>query len=212
MKKEISKGTQMFIWHMAAFVAVFVLALVVINKFVPEPTRTAEPNTSQQTASVQENSLPRGDDFDSVKARVDESNQTTGQEVKSLYSGEGKTVAQKQAESRLFFSNLKNALFCILLIVFIIVLIKKGFNLKKLKGMFTDGEDEEEKPAELPAEEPEIDEQLASKKPEPKSEYPEPVPSESSSEEKEPPLEEEPGFDEGVSSEDEQEVAEICKF
>lgn len=212
MKKEISKGTQKFIWHMAAFVAVFVLALVVINKFVPEPTRTAEPNTSQQTASVQENSLPRGDDFDSVKARVDEANQTTGQEVKSLYSGEGKTVAQKQAESRLFFSNLKNALFCILLIVFIIVLIKKGFNLKKLKGMFTDGEDEEEKPAELPAEEPEIDEQLASKKPEPKSEYPEPVPSESSSEEKEPPLEEEPGFDEGVSSGDEQEVAEICKF
>ena len=42
MKKEISKGTQKFIWHMAAFVAVFVLALVVINKFVPEPSRTAD--------------------------------------------------------------------------------------------------------------------------------------------------------------------------
>ena len=33
MKKEISKGTQKFIWHMAAFIAVFVLALVAINKF-----------------------------------------------------------------------------------------------------------------------------------------------------------------------------------
>ena len=49
MKKEISKGTQKFIWHMAAFVAVFVLALVVINKFVPEPSRTAELNTSHKT-------------------------------------------------------------------------------------------------------------------------------------------------------------------
>ena len=212
MKKEITKGTQKFIWHMAAFVAVFVLALVVINKFIPEPTRTAEPNTSRQTASVQEDSLPQGDDFDSVKARGDAANQATGQEVKSLYSGEGKTIAQKQAESRLFFSNLKNALFCILLIVLIIVLIKKGFNLKKLKGMFTDGEDEEKAPTDPLAEDPKVDEQPALKQPEPKSEDPESVPSTSSEEEEEPPLDEEPGFDEGASSEDEQEVAENCKF
>ena len=108
-------------------------------------------------------------------------------------------MAQKQAESRLFFSNLKNVLFCILLVVLIIVLIKKGFNLKKLKGMFTDGEDEEETPTDPPAEEPEVDEQSAPKQPEPKSEDPEPVPSVSSEEEEEPPLDEEPGFDEGAS-------------
>ncbi len=212
MKKEISKGTQKFIWHMAAFVAVFVLALVAINKFIPEPTRTAVPSTPQQTTSAQEDNLPQGDDFESVKARVDAANNTTGKEVKSFYSDEGKTVAQKQAESRLFFSNLKNALFCIMLIVLIIVLIKKGFNLKKLKGMFTDGDDEEEAPADQPEEEPEADDKPEPQKPEPKSENPESVPSDTSDEEEEPPLEEEPGFDEEAPSDDEQEVAEKCKF
>lgn len=211
MKKEISKGTQKFIWHMVAFVAVFVLALVVINKFVPETTRTAVPTTSQQTSSIQEDSLPQGDDFDSVKARVDAANNTTGKEVKSLYSDEGKTVAQRQTESRLFFSNLKNALFCILLIVLIIILIKKGFNLKKLKGMFNDDE-EEEAPADQPEDEPGDSDNPEPKKPEPKSEDPETVPSDNSDEEEEPPLDEEPGFDESTPSDDEQEVAENCKF
>lgn len=211
MKKEISKGTQKFIWHMVAFVAVFVLALVVINKFIPESTRTAVPSTPQQTTSVQEDNLPQGDDFESVKARVDAANNTTGKEVKSLYSDEGKTVAQKQAESRLFFSNLKNALFCILLIVLIIVLIKKGFNLKKLKGMFTDDE-EEETPADQTEDEPEDSDKPEPKEPEPKSEDPEPVPSDNSDEEEEPPLDEEPGFDESTPSDDEHDVAENCKF
>lgn len=211
MKKEISKGTQKFIWHMVAFVAVFVLALVAINKFAPESTRTAVPNTPQQIGSVQENDLPQGDDFESVKARVDAANNTIGKEVKSLYSDEGKTVAQRQTESRLFFSNLKNALFCILLIVLIIILIKKGFNLKMLKGMFTDDE-EEEAPADQTEDEPEDSDKPEPKKPEPKSENPEPVPADSSDEEEEPPLDEEPGFDESTPSDDEQEVAENCKF
>lgn len=110
---------------MVAFAAVFVLALAAINKFIPESTRTAVPNASRQTVSVQEDDLLQGEDFESVKARVDAANNTTGKEVKSLYSDEGKTVAQGKAESRLFFSGLKNVLFCILLIVLVIVLIKR---------------------------------------------------------------------------------------
>lgn len=41
MKTEISKGTQKFIWHLVAFVEVFVLALVIICRVLPEPNRTA---------------------------------------------------------------------------------------------------------------------------------------------------------------------------
>lgn len=41
MKTEISKGTQKFIWHLVAFVAVFVLAMVIICRVLPEPNRTA---------------------------------------------------------------------------------------------------------------------------------------------------------------------------
>ena len=44
MKKEISKGTQKFIWHMTVFIAVFVLALVAINKFAPAPASTSVQN------------------------------------------------------------------------------------------------------------------------------------------------------------------------
>ena len=54
-----------------------------------------------------------------------------GKEIYSLYSGEGASILQRQAESRLFFSNLKNLLICILLVVVLIVLCKKGFDFKK---------------------------------------------------------------------------------
>lgn len=37
MEKEISKGTQKFLWHMVSFVAVFIIALVVLCRFLPEP-------------------------------------------------------------------------------------------------------------------------------------------------------------------------------
>ena len=207
MKKELSKGTQKFIWHMVAFAAVFILALVAISKFAPDPVRTASPNEPQQTVSSQQEDTTQGTDFDSVKARVDAANNTTGREVRSLFFGEGETIAQRQAESRLFFSNMKNLLFCVLLVVVIVLLIKKGFNLNKFKRMLTEDEENETKseaPKESPKPEPERCAEMSKK-------VSESVPSDASSKE-EPPLEEEPGFDEGTPSEDEKEVAENCKF
>lgn len=53
MKKEISKGTQKFIWHMVAFVAVFVLALVAINKFAPAPVSTSVQSGITESQSTQ---------------------------------------------------------------------------------------------------------------------------------------------------------------
>lgn len=208
MKKEISKGTQKFIWHMAAFIAVFVLALVAINKFAPAPASTSVQNSITESQSTQQETLPQDDDFNSVKERVDAANNSTGREVKSLYEGE-QTAMQKQASSRLFFSNLKNLLFCILLVVLIVLLIKKGFDFKKLKKMITGGDEEQpEKPAK-----PEKETPAKPETPEPISEDPpEPVPSGDSSDEEEHPLKEEPGFDEGAPSEDEQSVAENCTF
>ena len=122
MKKEISKGTQKFIWHLVAFVAVFVLALIIICRVLPEPNRTpAVDQNSQITTSQSEDNLST--DFDSVKERVDQANNTTGKEVKSLYSGEGKSTMQKQLETRLFFNTLKSILICVLLVVVVILLV-----------------------------------------------------------------------------------------
>ena len=127
MKREISKGTQKFIWHLVAFGAVFVLALVIICRVLPEPNRTSTVDQSSLiTASQTEENLST--DFDSVKERVDQANNTTGKEVKSLYSGEGKSTMQKQLEIRLFFNTLKSILICVLLVVVVVVLIKKGFS------------------------------------------------------------------------------------
>ena len=137
MKKEISKGTQKFILLMTAVIVVFVLALTAIIKFAPDPVRTTSYDEPQQTASSQQSA---GTDFDSVKERVDEANNTIGKEIYSLYSGEGASVLQRQAESRLFFSNLKNLLICILLVVVLIVLCKKGFDFKKIKRMLVEEE------------------------------------------------------------------------
>lgn len=127
MKTEILKGTQKFIWHLVAFGAVFVLALVIICRVLPERNRTSTVDQSSQiTASQTEKNLST--DFDSVKERVDQANNTTGKEVKSLYSGEGKSTMQKQLEIRLFFNTLKSILICVLLVVVVVVLIKKGFS------------------------------------------------------------------------------------
>lgn len=140
MKTEISKGTQKFIWHLVAFGAVFVLALVIICRVLPEPNRTSTVDQSSLiTASQTEENLST--DFDSVKERVDQANNTTGKEVKSLYSGEGKSTIQKQFEIRLFFNTLKSILICVLLVVVVVVLIKKGFSLKKVKKFFDEGDE-----------------------------------------------------------------------
>lgn len=152
MKTEISKGTQKFIWHLVAFVAVFVLALVIICRALPEPNRTSNVDQSSQiTTSQTDENLST--DFDSVKERVDHANNTTGKEVKSLYSGEGKSTMQKQLEARLFFNTLKSILICVLLVVVVIVLIKKGFNFKKVKKIFDEDDEttDESTPEESPA-------------------------------------------------------------
>lgn len=158
MKTEISKGAQKFIWHLVAFVAVFVIALVIICRVLPEPSRTATIDQSTQiTTSQTEENLST--DFDSVKERVDQANISTGKEIKDLYSGEGKSTMQKQLETRLFFNTLKSILICILLDVAVIVLIKKGFSLKKVKKIFDEDDEtpEDDTPEETPDEEDRFD-------------------------------------------------------
>lgn len=213
MKKEISKGTQKFILLMTAVIVVFVLALTAIIKFAPDPVRTTSYDEPQQTASSQQSA---GTDFDSVKERVDEANNTIGKEIYSLYSGEGASVLQRQAESRLFFSNLKNLLICILLVVVLIVLCKKGFDFKKIKRMLV-----EEEPSSAQTE-PEQETTQAARKAEgqaDKEEQAKSVPTADVGEEpptEEPPLEaglpfkEEPELEE--APEDEKQVVENCRL
>lgn len=212
MKKEISKGTQKFILLMTAVIVVFVLALTAIIKFAPDSVRTTFYDEPQQTVSSQQS---EDTDFDSVKERVDEANNTIGKEIYSLYSGEGASVLQRQAESRLFFSNLKNLLICILLVVVLIVLCKKGFDFKKIKRMLV-----EEEPSSAQTE-PEQETTQAARKEEqadkeeqaksvPTADVEEEPPAEEPPLEAEPPLKEEPESEE--ASEDEKQVAENCRL
>lgn len=198
MTKEISKGTQKFIWHLTTFVAVFVLILMVLSRVIPEPVRTSNVNQSQQ-ASVTEKAEYSSTDFDSVKERVDAANNTTGKEIKDLYSSEGKSTMQKQLETRLFFNTVKSILICVLLVVVIIVLLKKGLNFKKIKKILDGNEPEEDKPVQEP---------VSAETGETALDVPERI-SEATDEEpmpdEEPPLEEE-------KEPDEEEVAENCKL
>ena len=206
MKKEISKGTQKFIWHLVAFVAVFVLALVIICRVLPEPNRTPTVDqNSQITTSQSEDNLST--DFDSVKERVDQANNTTGKEVKSLYSGEGKSTMQKQLETRLFFNTLKSILICVLLVVVVIVLIKKGFNFKKGKKIFDEDDEtpEDDTPDEAPETEDTSDDTPSEEVPDEEPSPQDDESSDDSDEEKEPPIVE-------PTEPDEQEVAENCKL
>ena len=207
MKTEISKGTQKFIWHLVAFVAVFVLALVIICRVLPEPNRTPTVDQNPQiSASQTEENLST--DFDSVKERVDQANNTTGKEVKSLYTGDGKSTMQKQLETRLFFNTLKSILICVLLVVVIIVLLRKGFSFKKLGKLIDDDDDtnddkpkEEDAPKDTPADPEDPAEDTLEDAPSDTDAEPEA----DTSEDKEPPIVE-------PAEPDEQEVAENCKL
>lgn len=206
MKTEISKGTQKFIWHLVAFVAVFVLALVIICRVLPEPNRTSNVDQSSQiTTSQTDENLSTG--FDSVKERVDHANNTTGKEVKSLYSGEGKSTMQKQLETRLFFNTLKSILICVLLVVVVIVLIKKGFNFKKVKKIFDEDDEttDESTPEESLATEDESEDTPAQDAPEEEPSNAEEETEGGTSDEAEPPIVD-------PAEPDEQEVAEKCKL
>lgn len=202
MKKEISKGTQKFIWHMVSFIAVFIIALVILCRVLPEPNRTVSADPNSQVSTSQTDS--RSTDFDSVKERVDRANNTTGKDIKSLYTGDGKSSMQKQLETRLFFNTIKNILICVLLAVVIIVLLKKGFSLKKIKKIL----DEDDEPsdsvpaAETPAETERKDKP---KKDDLSDNGSEPTESNSADEEEELPIVE-------PKEPDEQEVAEKCKL
>lgn len=206
MKKEISKGTQKFIWHLVAFAAVFVLALVIICRVLPEPNRTSTVNQDPQITTSQTGGN-LSTDFDSVKERVDQANNSTGKEIKELYTGEGKSTMQKQLETRLFFNTLKSILICVLLVVVVILLIKKGFNFKKVKKIFD--EDDENTDDDTSDDTPETEDEPEEA---PGEEDPEKEPSDhsdssadDSDDEKEPPIVD-------PAEPDEQEVADNCKL
>lgn len=202
MEKEISKGTQKFLWHMVSFVAVFIIALVVLCRFLPEPNRTATTDPNLQVSTSQTDSTST--DFDSVKERVDRANNTTGKEVKSLYMGEGKSSMQKQLETRLFFNTVKNILICVLLAVVIIALLKKGFSLKKIKKIL-DEDNESSDSTPVTETSAETERKDKPKKDDPGDNGSEPTESNSADEEEEPPIVE-------PKEPDEQEVAEKCKL
>lgn len=206
MKKEISKGTQKFIWHLVAFVAVFVLALVIICRVLPEPNRTSTVNQDPQITTSQ-----TGDnlstDFDSVKERVDQANNSTGKEIKELYTGEGKSTMQKQLETRLFFNTLKSILICVLLVVVVILLIKKGFNFKKVKKIFDEDDEttDDDTSDETPEEKDEPEEAPGEEEPDKEPSNHSDSSADDSDDEKEPPIVD-------PAEPDEQEVADNCKL
>ena len=202
MEKEISKGTQKFIWHMVSFIAVFIIALVVLCRFLPEPNRTAATDPNLQVSTSQTDSTST--DFDLVKERVDRANNTTGKEIKSLYTGDGKSSMQKQLETRLIFNTIKNILICVLLAVVIIVLLKKGFSLKKIKKIL-DEDNESSDSTPVTETSAETERKGKPKKDDPGDNGSEPTESNSADEEEEPPIVE-------PKEPDEQEVAEKCKL
>ena len=167
-------------------------------------TPAVDQNTQITTSQTEEN---LSTDFDSVKERVDQANNTTGKEVKSLYSGEGKSTMQKQLEIRLFFNTLKSILICVLLVMVVIVLIKKGISFKKVKKIFDEDDEatDEDTPDEIPETEDEPEGAPAEEVPDEETPDADEESEDDTSDEEEPPI-----VDPAES--DEQEVAEKCKL
>lgn len=66
--------------------------------------------------------------YEAVKDRVDSMNENYGQQVKSAYSGEDSTV-EKMMKQRMVHTTIKNILMYALIILVILLILVKGFNL-----------------------------------------------------------------------------------
>ena len=70
--------------------------------------------------------------YESVKDRVNSMNENYGQQVKSAFSGEDSTV-EKMMKQRMVHTTIKNILMYALIILVILLILVKGFNLNLFK-------------------------------------------------------------------------------
>lgn len=175
--KQRLMGSKKFWMVLVAILGVFIVMASVLLLF-DYSNKTANNVYQQQSNYVEQSTTGEVDhSFDATKDRVDSINSNYGQQIKSAYSGETSAM-EKMIQHRIVFSTIKNILLYAVLILMILLILVKGFNLKLFKKkLIEEGAEEPRKQEPKPENKP-INKgtgEQARKKPAPKSKKEEPV-------------------------------------
>lgn len=142
--KQRLMGSRKFWMVLVAILGVFILFASLLLLF-DYSNKTVINAYQQQGAYVEQSTIEDVDhSFDATKDRVDSINGNFGQQIKSAYSGETSTM-EKMIQHRIVFSTIKNILLYAVLILMILLILVKGFNLKLFKKKFIEEGAEEPK-------------------------------------------------------------------
>jgi len=205
MKKQNTNGNTNFWMILAIMLGVFIVIAGVLLVFANPQNRTASIDNTSNVV-VEQNAVrdPVDNSFEATKDRVTEVNDNYGQSIKSSYAGNNSTM-EAMAKQRMFFSGLKSTLIVILLVVAILLVIVKCFNIS-FKKKQTDAADAGE--PEISAEGREYVRPVTEKKTKPKTV----VQKKKTGEKPKPVTKPKETKKESDADVDEQDVADICQL
>ena len=153
MKKRLM-GSKKFWMVMVAILGAFILLASVLLLF-DYSNKKANDNYQQQSSYVGQSTTGEVDhSFEATKDRVDSINSNYGQQIKSAYSGETSAM-EKMIQHRIVFSTIKNILLYAVLILMILLILVKGFNLRLFKKkLIEEGAEEPKKQEPKPESKP----------------------------------------------------------
>ena len=153
MKKGLM-GSRKFRMVLVTILGVFFVAASLLLLF-GYSDKTADNGIRQETSYVEQAYAQQLDhSFGATKERVDSINANYGQQVKSAFSGE-KSVVEKMIWYRIVFGTIKNILLYAILILFILLILVKGFNLSLFKRkLIEEGAEEPKKQESQPENKP----------------------------------------------------------
>ena len=175
--KQRLMGSKKFWMVLVAILGVFILMASVLLLF-DYSNKTVNDGYQQQGTYVEQPTTGEVDhSFEATKDRVDSINSNYGQQIKSAYSGETSAM-EKMIQHRIVFSTIKNILLYAVLILMILLILVKGFNLRLFKKKLIEDGTEEPQKQEPKPENKSIKKgtgEQAGKKPAPKPKKEEPV-------------------------------------
>ena len=175
--KQRLMGSKKFWMVLVAILGVFILMASVLLLF-DYSNKTVNDGYQQQGTYVEQPTTGEVDhSFEATKDRVDSINSNYGHQIKSAYSGETSAM-EKMIQHRIVFSTIKNILLYAVLILMILLILVKGFNLRLFKKKLIEDGTEEPQKQEPKPENKSIKKgtgEQAGKKPAPKPKKEEPV-------------------------------------
>lgn len=128
MKKLLLMGSKKG-WMVLTVMLIVFITIASILLLIVRPLK--EEKNVTETVIYYENNV-NDHSYEAVKDRVDSMNENYGSQVKAIYSGEEST-AEKLMKQRMVHTTIKNLLMYVLIILVILLILVKGFNLKLFK-------------------------------------------------------------------------------